>query len=162
LQANKLTYLKLNLNISAPMNLVAVGCIQFIDPSFSFSKKILTRIDNSYKYEATPFRGAVHLTRDHRQTLPYQLLAPYPCNLIFKLLTLPPNLCIGDIVFQDLHAYDPATMAWTDLSAPTIGTPPIARCYHGFTSVEGKLYVHGGYKYGERPSGGELGASGCN
>ena len=58
--------------------------------------------------------------------------------------------CAGDIVFQDLYVYDPATKAWTDLSTPVSGTPPIARCYHGFTSLGGSLYVYGGYKYGER------------
>ena len=45
---------------------------------------------------------------------------------------------------QDLHVYDPAAMAWTDLSAASSGTPPSARYGHGFTSAGGKLYVHGG------------------
>ena len=40
--------------------------------------------------------------------------------------------------------YDPAAMAWTDLSAAMLGTPPSARQGHGFTSAGGKLYVHGG------------------
>ncbi len=45
---------------------------------------------------------------------------------------------------QDLHVYDPATMAWTDLSAIASGTRPPARWGHGFTSAGGKLYVHRG------------------
>ena len=46
---------------------------------------------------------------------------------------------------RDLHAYDPVAMAWTNLSAPGNGTAPTARGNHGFTSVDGKLYVHGGW-----------------
>ena len=45
----------------------------------------------------------------------------------------------------DLHSYDPVAMAWTNLSAPTNGTAPTARGYHGFTSVDGKLYVCAGW-----------------
>ncbi len=46
--------------------------------------------------------------------------------------------------FQDLHVYDPDTMAWTDLSATASGTTPSARWGHGFALARGKLYVHGG------------------
>ena len=46
---------------------------------------------------------------------------------------------------QDLHVYDPAAMAWTDLSAASSGTPPSARSGGGFASAGGKLYVHGGF-----------------
>jgi N-acetylneuraminic acid mutarotase len=42
---------------------------------------------------------------------------------------------------SDLYVYDPATMAWTDLS----NSPPVARVLHGLASAGGKLYVHGGY-----------------
>jgi hypothetical protein len=42
---------------------------------------------------------------------------------------------------NDLHVYDPAVGAWTDLSA---ARPPSPRYHHGFTSAGGKLYVHGG------------------
>ena len=45
---------------------------------------------------------------------------------------------------DDLRAYDPAAMAWTDLSAAVSGSPPPARASHGFTSAGGRLYVHGG------------------
>ena len=41
--------------------------------------------------------------------------------------------------------YDPAAMAWTDLSAASSGTPPSARSGGGFASAGGKLYVHGGF-----------------
>ena len=42
----------------------------------------------------------------------------------------------------DLHSFDLATMTWTRLAA---ANAPSARYGHGFTSVGGKLYVHGGY-----------------
>ena len=45
----------------------------------------------------------------------------------------------------DLHAYDPAAMAWTDLSAAASGTPPYPRDFHGLASAGGYLYVHAGY-----------------
>jgi hypothetical protein len=45
---------------------------------------------------------------------------------------------------NDLHAYDPDSMTWYDLSTCAFGTPPSARWGHGFASVGGKLYVHGG------------------
>ena len=35
-------------------------------------------------------------------------------------------------------------MAWTNLSDAASGTPPAARSFHGFTSANGTLYVHGG------------------
>ncbi len=44
----------------------------------------------------------------------------------------------------DLHVYDPITMTWEDLSAAASGTPPSARCEHGFAAAGRKLYVHGG------------------
>jgi hypothetical protein len=47
----------------------------------------------------------------------------------------------------DLHVYDPAGGAWTDLSAALSGTPPSPRSSHGFTSAGGKLYVHGGWGF---------------
>jgi hypothetical protein len=48
---------------------------------------------------------------------------------------------------NDLHVYDPAAGAWTDLSAALSGTPPSPREGHGFTSAGGKLYVHGGFDF---------------
>ena len=59
---------------------------------------------------------------------------------------VPPR-CTGDCL-NDLHEYDPATLAWTDLSAAISGTPPSPRLSHGFTSAGGKLYVHGGNEGG--------------
>jgi hypothetical protein len=57
---------------------------------------------------------------------------------------LPHTSCFAEF-FQDLHVYNPAAMAWTDLSTAASGTPPPARGFHGFTSAGGKLYVHGGF-----------------
>jgi hypothetical protein len=45
---------------------------------------------------------------------------------------------------DDLHAFDPATMTWTLLSAANDAPRPSARHSHGFTSAGGRLYVHGG------------------
>jgi len=41
--------------------------------------------------------------------------------------------------------FDPATMVWMDLSNASLGVPPSPRDSHGFTSLQGKLYVHGGW-----------------
>jgi N-acetylneuraminic acid mutarotase len=47
-------------------------------------------------------------------------------------------------VENDLHAYDPVSMTWFNLTSYALGSPPGARIGHGFTSEGGKLYVHGG------------------
>jgi hypothetical protein len=57
--------------------------------------------------------------------------------------TPPPSAVLLDA--SDLHAFDPATMTWTLLSAALDAPRPSARNLHGFTSAGGKLYVHGGY-----------------
>ncbi len=56
---------------------------------------------------------------------------------------------------DDLHAFDPATMTWTLLSAADDAGRPSARYAHGFTSAGGLLYVHGGFTrdYGEWEEG---------
>ena len=46
---------------------------------------------------------------------------------------------------NDLHVYDPAAQAWTDLSNTTVGVPPSSRSGHGFTAIGARLYVHGGF-----------------
>ena len=48
----------------------------------------------------------------------------------------------GDL--DDLHVYDPAGMAWTNLSSPLSGQPPTSRDSHGFASAGGRLFVYGG------------------
>ena len=54
----------------------------------------------------------------------------------------------------DLHAYDPAAMVWTDLSAAASSDPPSPRASFGFAPAMGKLYVHGGQgEDGMWPSG---------
>jgi hypothetical protein len=48
-------------------------------------------------------------------------------------------------LLDDLHSFDPATKAWTLLAAAAGSSfAPSARYMHGFTSLAGKLYVHGG------------------
>ena len=44
----------------------------------------------------------------------------------------------------DLYAYEPGKMVWTTLSPPLLGAPPPPRGGHGFDSMGGLLYVHGG------------------
>ncbi len=59
---------------------------------------------------------------------------------------------------DDLHAFNLSAMAWTDISAAAgSGTPPSGRFGHGFTSEEGRLYVHGGYTFDATGSGPECG-----
>ena len=45
---------------------------------------------------------------------------------------------------NDLYVLDPVSMDWTNLSNAVLGTPPAARAFHGLTSANGTLYVHGG------------------
>jgi hypothetical protein len=51
-------------------------------------------------------------------------------------------------LFDDLHSFDPDTMAWTQLSANGSAANdsvwPAARYWHGFASAGGLLFVHGG------------------
>ena len=65
-----------------------------------------------------------------------------PCVYPTRRRRAPRPSCAGGL--NDLHVYDPAAGAWTDLSAALSGTPPSRRRLHGFTSAGGKLYVHGG------------------
>jgi hypothetical protein len=58
-------------------------------------------------------------------------------------------------LLDDLHSFDPATMTWALLSAADDAGRPSARAGHGFTSVGGLLYVHGGSEgYGEAEANG--------
>ena len=47
-----------------------------------------------------------------------------------------------------MQEYDPAALAWTDLSAAAGGTPPSARDFHGFAAAGDMLYVHAGWDGG--------------
>jgi hypothetical protein len=65
----------------------------------------------------------------------------------------PRPSCAGAL--NDLHVYDPAAEAWTDLNCTLSGAPPSPRMGHGFTSAGGKLYVHGGWDgFGDSGEGG--------
>ncbi len=61
---------------------------------------------------------------------------------------LPPSAASSHLspadLLDDLYSFDPATMAWTLLSAAPNDGRPAARHGHGFTSAGGKLYLHGG------------------
>ncbi len=48
------------------------------------------------------------------------------------------------VFLNDLHAYDPASKMWTDLSAAASGAPPSPRVGHGLASAGGRLFVHCG------------------
>jgi N-acetylneuraminic acid mutarotase len=50
---------------------------------------------------------------------------------------------VNNKLLSDLHSFDTFTEVWSEISAVS-GTLPTARLGHGFTSAEGKLYVHGG------------------
>jgi hypothetical protein len=54
-------------------------------------------------------------------------------------------VCLAVGLLDDLFAFDPSDKSWTDLSNASRGTLPSARYAHGFTSSDGKLYVHGGF-----------------
>ena len=80
---------------------------------------------------------------------------PVSCHVTRR--TSPPHPSCCAVYLQDLHVYDPAAMAWTDLSAAASGTPPSARGFHGLASAGGKLYVHGGLcDSGEAPRASEF------
>ena len=46
--------------------------------------------------------------------------------------------------FGDLNVYNPDSMSWTSVASVLSGTSPLPTFGHGFASVQGKLYVHGG------------------
>ena len=48
-------------------------------------------------------------------------------------------------VLGDLHVFDLAALAWTDLTEAAGGARPSPRAGHGFAAANGKLYVFGGY-----------------
>jgi hypothetical protein len=76
--------------------------------------------------------------------------------------TSSPLLSPVSVVFlrlDDLHEFDPTTMTWTLLSFADDAGRPSARSGHGFTSVGGLLYVHGGYGINGQENGGEAMAS---
>ena len=49
----------------------------------------------------------------------------------------------------DLFELDPAVAWWTNLTGQVLGTPPQPRSYPGLTSFQGRLYLFGGYRFGE-------------
>ncbi len=78
----------------------------------------------------------------HSYKLPdigYEVSTNYSPLALSHLLLL--SLSPGPV---DLHSFDPVNMSWTQLSS-TNGDPPSWRMFHGFTSLGGKLYVHGGW-----------------
>ncbi len=62
----------------------------------------------------------------------------------------------GYLIFDTLFQFDPATMTWTLLSNTDDYGRPSSIYGHGFTSAEGRLYVHGGMGY--KPRSNKLGA----
>jgi hypothetical protein len=55
------------------------------------------------------------------------------------------HVSTDDSDLDDMYAFDPATMTWTNLSVADNAGRPSARHDHGFTSAGGLLYVYGGY-----------------
>jgi hypothetical protein len=65
--------------------------------------------------------------------------------MIFSIIISPVRVGVSSAgFFNDLHAYDPTSMAWTDLSAAVSGAPPAPRYGHGFAAAGGLLYSFGG------------------
>ena len=55
------------------------------------------------------------------------------------------RICCFAGFLNDLHLFDPANLAWTDLSSNTQGPVPAARRSMGFVSdIAGRLYVFAG------------------
>ncbi len=46
---------------------------------------------------------------------------------------------------NDLHVYDPAKMKWAEVLTALPSRVPSPRCSHGFTALDGRLYVQGGW-----------------
>jgi hypothetical protein len=44
-----------------------------------------------------------------------------------------------------MYQFSTISFSWIDLNTKIIGTPPCARSYLGFTSLDQRLYVHGGW-----------------
>jgi hypothetical protein len=82
----------------------------------------------------------------------FPLFSSIPINSL-SLLT-PPNLSspLSTAFYDELYSFDLFNLTWTLLAASAVpdGTiiRPSARYRHGFTSVGGKLYVHGGFTGG--------------
>jgi hypothetical protein len=47
--------------------------------------------------------------------------------------------------------FDPSSMKWSALSDGIEGALPSPRQHHGFTSVGGRLYLHGGWTFAGFP-----------
>jgi hypothetical protein len=48
-------------------------------------------------------------------------------------------------MLNDLHAFDPVTLTWVDISATAVGTAPERRAGVGFAAIGQRLYIHGGF-----------------
>eukprot|EP00961_Rhodomonas_salina_P260735 3523506-Rhodomonas_salina.1 len=64
-------------------------------------------------------------------------------------------VCARAEFFNDIWRFDLESIAWTNLSPFASGTPPIERYGPGFTALEGKLVVFGGFG-GSFPDGRRL------
>ena len=63
----------------------------------------------------------------------------------YKICTSKPRHLLLAVYLDDFYAFDLPAMSWSCLSvADNTQHPPGIRG-HGFTSEEGRLYVHGGY-----------------
>jgi hypothetical protein len=46
---------------------------------------------------------------------------------------------------SNMHLFNPDTLTWMKISDFS-GVPPTKRILHGFTALQGKLFVHGGFR----------------
>ncbi len=59
---------------------------------------------------------------------------------ILSLVPRPPSAALRN----DLQAFDPGGVRWTDLSEPAYGAPPLPRGAHGVAASAGGVFVFGG------------------
>ena len=84
-------------------------------------------------------------TRPFLPRAPFSLLTFHFLHIPGPIDPPPTHYTPSAGLLDDLHWFDPTTMTWTLLSAEDDVHRPSARSKHGFTSVGGLLYVHGGY-----------------
>jgi hypothetical protein len=84
----------------------------------------------------------LHVLLNYIAFINTKLSFPSPLTPTDTLLLFP-----SPVYHNDLYSFDPTSSTWNLLSAASAYYPPV-RASHGFTSIAGKLYVHGGYVNG--------------
>ncbi len=74
-----------------------------------------------------------------------QLRSATPESRLRSLRSATPEPRTAAGTLDDLHAFDPRTLTWVDLSATAAGTRPERRAGPGLAAAGGRLYVHAGF-----------------